>query len=371
MIHCRNIMLTTLGEVISLKKGIFSVFVACAVSVTSFSIAFAATPANTAVNDKIESSNAKLVIEGKLINSTSSIIAVNNRLLVPARTTLNEMGASIDWYENSGIVRIKKGSTHLLMKIGEKDAYINGVQSSLDAPPILVNGTVMLPLRFTAEALKENVKWDGTTETVFVGNPPIGGGTSRGGDDYRGRIVVIDAGHGGIEPGAISEGVDEKNLNLDIANRLNILLTAAGVKTYMTRTDDSYVDLYDRSGLANNLNADLFISIHNNAQDDTSMTGSMTLYYPSDARAKNGLTPKGLATIIQNELTSDLGTRDLGIIQRPGLAVLRTTNMPAIITEVGYMTNHNQLIKLETEDFRQNAAESLEKGVLKALGVMR
>ncbi|HEX3029349.1 MAG TPA: N-acetylmuramoyl-L-alanine amidase [Clostridia bacterium] len=354
-----------------MKKGLLTAMVACTVTVSSF-VTINAAPA--VANQNIVPSNARIVVNGKPINPERNIVAENNRLLVPARTTLKELGASVDWYENTGIIRIKKDAVSILMKIGETEASVNGVGKDTGASPILINGTVMVPLRFTAEALHTNVKWDGSTATAFVGSIPAttGTSTSRGGDDFRGRIVVIDAGHGGSESGAVEEGLQEKNFNLDIAKRLNTLLASAGIKTYMTRTDDSYVDLYDRSGLANKVNADLFISIHNNAVDNnSSVAGSMTLYYPSNDRAKNGVTPKGLATIVQNELTSSLGTKDLGIISRPNLAVLRTTNMPAIIAEIGYMTNHNELLRLESSDFRQQSAAALSKAVQKVLLAMR
>ncbi len=363
-------MLTTKEKGDYLKKGLLTAMLACTVTVSSLTAVYAApVPAN----QSIVPSNARIVVNGKQINPERNIVAENNRLLVPARTTFKELGASVDWYEKAGIIRIKKDAVSILMKIGETEAAVNGVGKDTGASPILVNGTVMVPLRFTAEALNTNVKWDGSTATAFISSVPAGTGTSPSrGDDFRGRIVVIDAGHGGYEPGAIEKGIKEKDINLDIAKRLNTLLASAGIKTYMTRTSDSYVDLYDRSGLANKLNADLFISIHNNAVDNnSSVAGSMTLYYPSNDRAKNGVTPKGLATIVQNELTSSLGTKDLGIIPRPNLAVLRTTNMPAIIAEVAYMTNHNELLRLESSDFRQQSAAALSKAVQKVLLAMR
>ncbi len=94
-------------------------------------------------------------------------------------------------------------------------------------------------------------------------------------------MIVIDPGHGGSESGAEYNYVNEKDLNLDIAKRLNSLLQQKGIMTVMTRNDDNYVDLFDRSSFANNLNATLFISIHNNAFTED-MNGTETLYSPRD-----------------------------------------------------------------------------------------
>ncbi len=196
---------------------------------------------------------------------------------------------------------------------------------------------------------------------------------SRGDDVDRGdivsladRLVVIDAGHGGTDPGAVYGNVLEKDLNLDIATRLNTLLNNQNIKTYMTRTDDSYVDLHDRAYIANSLNADLFLSIHNNANDQTSK-GTETLYYPSDAEAGQ-YTSKIFAQTIQDKLVSELGTVDGELVPRPNLVVLNKTEMPAALAEIGFIDNKDDRENLLKEDFRQKAAEALCDAVIQALG---
>jgi N-acetylmuramoyl-L-alanine amidase len=246
------------------------------------------------------------------------------------------------------------------MKIGSTRAIANGKFLTMDTPPLLVDGTVMLPVRFVAEELGIEVKWDNNTKTVLLGRNNSRHSQSR--NWSRTPVVVIDPGHGGKMSGAVHSGVKEKDLNLDIAKRLNTLLREQGIETYMTRNDDRHVDLYPRADLANRLNADLFVSIHNNA-GSSSMSGSMTLYYPGGS----GFTSKTFASIMQKELVNNLGTRNLGIIPRPNLAVLRRTKMPAVLVEVAFMTNSSDMKKLKTADFRQAAAESIRDGIIKAL----
>lgn len=203
--------------------------------------------------------------------------------------------------------------------------------------------------------------------TPVAAKPPAVKPVPSRGDVKREFIVVVDAGHGGADPGAVYGGVNEKDLNLSIAKKLNKLLEASGIMTYMTRTDDSFIDLYDISGLANKVNADLLISVHNNA-DSSSTKGSMSLYCPNKNNSKGNLTAYNFAAIVQKELYGELDTHNLGVIARPNLAILRTAEMPAVIAEVGYMTNKAELGRLETEAFRQKAAEALKNAVLEALG---
>lgn len=179
------------------------------------------------------------------------------------------------------------------------------------------------------------------------------------------RLIVIDAGHGGSDPGASHYGVNEKDLNLDIAKRLNVLLEKNNIKTYMTREDDTYVGLYERAYIANNMNATLFLSIHNNAYY-AKYSGTETLYYPERANS-TGFTSKRFAQLIQSELVGDLGTYDRGIVERPNLVVLKATKMPAALAEIAFMSNSGDIAKLKSEEFRQKTAQALCDAILKAL----
>ncbi len=175
------------------------------------------------------------------------------------------------------------------------------------------------------------------------------------------RLIVIDPGHGGADPGAVHGALTEKSLNIDIAKRLNSLLKSRGVNTYMTRDDDTYIGLYERSYIANKLNATLFLSIHNNSYN-VSAKGTETLYFPSKAGFG-----KRFAQIIQDSLTSSLGTFDRKIKERPGLVVLKATSMPAALAEIAFITNPDDAQKLKSDEFIQKAAEALCEAVVKAL----
>lgn len=179
---------------------------------------------------------------------------------------------------------------------------------------------------------------------------------------YRDKLIVIDAGHGGHDPGAVSPrlNVKEKDVNLEVSLKLKKLLENEGFKVYLTRDDDNYIGLYDRSTIANELKADAFISVHANAASRSSAEGAMVLYYPNDGRGN-----KVFADIMRDALVEGLNTPDKGIIQRPKLVVTRETKMPAVLLELGFLTNPREEKLLSQEDYRQKCAEATLKGIIK------
>lgn len=184
------------------------------------------------------------------------------------------------------------------------------------------------------------------------------------------KLVVIDAGHGGSEIGAIYSNTMEKDLNLNIALKLNEQLKSKNVKTYLIRDDDSFVGLYERAYIANDLNAALFISVHNNAIDDPNCGGTMTLYYPQDPK-DTGFNGKKFAQIIQGKLLAALKTTDRKIIERPNLVVLKGTVMTSALAEIAFMTNKGDLENLKKDEFQSKAATALSQAVIQALGEMK
>lgn len=179
-------------------------------------------------------------------------------------------------------------------------------------------------------------------------------------------LVVIDAGHGGKDPGAASGDTFEKDLNLDIALRLEKLLNKKNIRTFMLREDDTFVSLYDRPYIANELNATLFLSIHNNAIDNKNISGTETLYFP-EAVGDNSFTGQKFAQVIQNTLISKIQTVNRKTVSRPNLVVLKYTKMPSSLVEVGFLTNATDLKNLKTGTFRQKVALALQDGILESL----
>lgn len=191
------------------------------------------------------------------------------------------------------------------------------------------------------------------------------------------KVIFLDPGHGGSDTGANYYGVNEKTLNIQVAEKVRKNLEAAGFVVIMSRTTDTYVDhKTERSKMANNSGADIFISLHHNAMPNNSnVTGIETFYYEYDPDwppAINGSMHNdpnrlkqsaALAKAVQSSLISSTGAVDRKV-QRETFAVLRETSLPAILVELGFMSNQNELNKLTTDSYQNLLAKSLTNGVL-------
>ena len=143
--------------------------------------------------------------------------------------------------------------------------------------------------------------------------------------------VILDAGHGGDEPGAIYNGRKEKDDTLRLTLAVGRILEENGVSTLYTRTTDVYNSPQEKAEIANRSGADLFISIHRNAMPvpGTGRGASVLVYEDS-----------GIAAVLAENILKNLvqlGFKDQGIVERPGLVVLRKTQMPAVLVEVGFI----------------------------------
>lgn len=175
------------------------------------------------------------------------------------------------------------------------------------------------------------------------------------------KLVVIDPGHGGSDPGAVFGKYYEKVYNLDIALRCEKILKSKGVNVVLTRTVDKSMGLDERVKFANERSAYVFVSIHNNSMP-SGIKGSMVLYHYTSYRGKP------YAKIMCDNLVKDLKTANIGIQGRQNTVVLRDTKMPAILAEVACMSDAGDLELLNTESFKQKAAESIANSIIQILG---
>lgn len=170
-------------------------------------------------------------------------------------------------------------------------------------------------------------------------------------------LVLIDAGHGGKDPGAIGiGGLQEKNVILPIAQQVVELLAKQGVKTVMSRKDDYFVDLAPRVALAERVDADLFVSIHANAMpaNRSDINGLETYYFSSGER---------LARTIHRSVLQNVSIRDRGV-RRARFYVLRKSSMPSVLVEVGFVTGREDSPRLATEAHRDQMAAAIARGIL-------
>lgn len=190
------------------------------------------------------------------------------------------------------------------------------------------------------------------------------------------KLVIIDPGHGGNDPGAVYSLTDtdadaaqikEKDLNLEISLMLYNMLKESGIRVELTRFEDLNLELADRVEMANSLDASLFISIHNNTAPDSSENGTMTMFNPSKNGAAYGIAGERVAQLLHEEMIGELKIADSGIKKVNNIKVLRDTKMPSVITQVAYITNESDRQKLMNEEFKTKAAQTLHDGVIKVL----
>lgn len=238
----------------------------------------------------------------------------------------------------------------------------------LDIPEAYITpeGVTMVPLRALSEALGFHVSWDSASRTASISleapEPPA----AEAEEEVLSGLVVLDPGHGGSANGAAYGGVAEKDLNLAIASQAARLLEEAGLTVVMTRSDDRDVPLYRRSGLANSLGADLFVSVHCNA----SLTNpeARGVYTAAADRQSEGWV---LAEVLRQTMMDAAGAEDMGTEPRPNLAVLRTAQVPAALVECGYMSTPAELALLAAPDYQLQLAHGIAEGVVTYLAQSR
>ena len=174
------------------------------------------------------------------------------------------------------------------------------------------------------------------------------------------KIIVLDPGHGGKDPGAIFGELYEKTLNLDIAKRVQALLSKDDrFDVYMTRESDVFVELLDRAKFANNKQADLFVCIHNNSMPK-GFSGTMLLYNSSKLSEN-----KDIADIFQKIVQEASGLKGIGARSREDLVVLKNIEMPGVLVEVACMSNLKDRRELRKDSFKQNIAQAIYESIIK------
>ena len=180
--------------------------------------------------------------------------------------------------------------------------------------------------------------------------------TSVAKSSLRGKIIAIDPGHGGIDPGAVTKSGDlEKHYTIDISKRLQNLLESQGAKVIMARTNDKNPSLYQRTLSANRNRADILISIHINSFIKSYANGTETYYYKRQ--------DKSLARHIHTKMVAKLGLRDAGLKQSQ-MYILNHSKMPGALIEPCFITNPKEYKLLKQPQFRQKIAQATYEGII-------
>ncbi|MGY0692681.1 N-acetylmuramoyl-L-alanine amidase [Virgibacillus sp. FSP13] len=195
-----------------------------------------------------------------------------------------------------------------------------------------------------AEQKKYKISKDSITVTQSTNHP------------LAGYNIVIDAGHGGKDSGAVVNGdVYEKNITLKTANTVANQLQNAGATVTLTRLQDKFISLDKRVDISNSNEVNAFISIHFNAFKDSAVNGISTHYYDDKVS-------KGMANKLHSSIMQQINMKDRGI-RKSDYLVLRENDNPAILIELGFMTNPDNLEMIQSEDYQNHVAQAIEDGL--------
>lgn len=254
----------------------------------------------------------------------------------------------------------------------ELDPNLNGKLTVTDYPDVSavrysLFSTAPYTVRFVidltqAKDYSVEVSGDASKLIVVDLNAQSSGDTATQPGNNGRKLVVLDAGHGAKDSGAIGvTGKLEKNFNLAVILKAAELLKKENkVDVVLTRSDDTFLELKDRAGMANNLKADLFISVHANSSNSAAASGSET-YYQRDSSIP-------FAKVMHKYLVQATGLSDRGV-RYGNFHVIRETTMPAVLLEVGYLSNKGDEAKLFTEALQNKVAAGIVSGIKEYLGL--
>lgn len=171
-------------------------------------------------------------------------------------------------------------------------------------------------------------------------------------------VVIIDPGHGGADEGCAREGIKEKDINLSVAKLVQEKLEAQGFQVLMVRDDDSYIAKEDRVIYANGSTADIYVSIHQNASEDVSVSG-MEVWYEEDGSRDN----KRLAQLINQQTIQSTGATERELRGDADFHVTGETTMPACLIETGFLSNEEERGNLVTAEYQEKLAEGIARGI--------
>jgi N-acetylmuramoyl-L-alanine amidase len=268
------------------------------------------------------------------------------------------------WLKQDEAFQLSNRSTKLLLSVDHREAQLNGIQVWLLFPVVLRSGHPYL------------ARLDLQTTLMPILAPP------RKARKATIKTVCLDPGHGGKDMGYFIGSNQEKNYTLLLAQEVGKQLSHAGLKVFLTRGKDEFIELPLRPDIAKRRNADLLVSLHFNAADasrDTAQGAEAYCLTPAGAASTNTRGEGGdvgpfpgnrnneknmlLAYEVQKALTRNPGVQDRGV-RRARFAVLRDASMPATLIEAGFMSHPVEGRKIFTASYRQKLAQAIVEGVL-------
>lgn len=190
------------------------------------------------------------------------------------------------------------------------------------------------------------------------------------------KSVMLDAGHGGSDPGAIYTNEDgkievmEKDLNLSVTLKVKEILEDEGVEVSLIRDNDIYVDFQKVGSISNSVGSTLFVSIHTNSVENPDINGVEVYGYLSGGAVINGMSSSQLSNNLLEAILDKTDAYSRGVRDGKNLAVIKTTSVPAALVEIGFITNKEEREKMITESYQEKLAQGIAEGILKSFEEM-
>lgn len=315
---------------------------------------------------------------------------IDGAAYVPLVVLCQRLGVNLDYDTFTRAVTLTKDSHKINMMAGQDLVLVDGAERRLKQLVCFYQGTIAVPYQAKKEIFDVLFKADVISSQGSVA--PLS----------TIKKVIIDAGHGGKDPGAISRnGLKEKDINLDIAKNLGNRLNSDGIEVIYTRSNDKFISLEERVNIANSSDAELFVSVHTNASRARHVNGFEVYYISRDANdteralyaaqnfklnldsscfasdsldlkttvwdliyAHNRLESVELASDICRKIKDDLSAKILGI-KGAKFIVLKGARMPAVLIEVGFLSNKNEELLLRSGYYRRQLAQTIACGIEK------
>lgn len=327
---------------------------------------------------------------------SSNVKMIDGAQYIPLEKLCAGYDVSYKWDGYINTAKIENKSNEIVLRAGSSTILVNGAHKKMDRPAVLSSGEIFVPMSFVNKNF--GIMTGARAEEAVQPPPAI-----EGSKVYRIRTVVVDAGHGGKDPGAIGRRsrLKEKNMTLSMAKKLGSILERSGLRVIYTRKNDTFIPLPKRSEIANDAKADLFVSVHINASKSRSLKG-FECYYLSDAtddnaRALEAFEDSSLAmnkkaqvehsrqldktlwdlALTENRTESSelahyicdsidgSGTASVRGVRTARFYVLKHTHIPAVLVEVGYLSNVSEEARLKDPKYLDRMTDLIAAGILK------
>lgn len=298
---------------------------------------------------------------------------VETKTMIPLRFVSETLGYNVSWDEKTSTVLIATGE-NISSEVVKTATIISDDDLKEEDNKKNKNSTVEFQSstekKETKNAQKNNkskiFEKAGLTEDEYKIDPKsrkVSKGFVQKGERIK---IVLDAGHGGTDSGAIStidKTVTEKALNLDMIERLNERFLMLGYDVILTRSEDEYIKLLDRARISNTSDADIFLSIHFNSTTNSTSKGIEVLYASEKNVIIKSVEQVHLAKAIQKELIESTGSTNRGVKNRADLIVLNKTKNVAALCELGFLTNREDMENITNSSYLDTMADAIVRGV--------